>query len=39
MPKSELGGTREIVDQFVERLQVERGNKNEKGEADALGNI
>jgi hypothetical protein len=37
MLESELGAARELVDKFVARLQVQRGNRNEGGEADAIG--
>lgn len=33
----ELRGAREMADKFVARLQVQRGNKNEQGESDAIG--
>lgn len=33
----ELGGAREMMDKYVARLQVRRGDKNEKGEADVIG--
>ena len=37
MPKSELMGARELVDEFEARLQASRGNRNEHEETDAVG--
>jgi hypothetical protein len=37
MPESELGGARELVDEFEARLQALSENQNEQGEADAIG--
>jgi hypothetical protein len=35
--ESELGGARELVDEFEARLQALSENQNEPGEADAIG--
>jgi hypothetical protein len=37
MPESELGGARELVDEFKARLSVRHGKKNRQGKTDVTG--
>jgi len=37
MPESELGGARELVEEFKARLSVQRGKKKGQGKPDVTG--